>query len=146
MARPFRLEAVLSHRRYQEDTARRRLAEAARELNDARSALARQKQVRRDYRQTLRWKQSGSGSASEIQMYTRYLGRLDAEIHSQQQVVDTLARTKEAKRRDLLTCAKDRKAIEKLKERHFAEVARLERDREQKILGEVAISRYQRRT
>ena len=144
MAGSFKLEAVLQHRRYREDSARQRLAEAARALSAARRDLAQQEKVHAEYGRALRLKQSSNGSVPELLMYTRYLARLAADIQGQRQVVHGHVQEKETRRRELMACAKDRKAIEKLKERHLAEMDRQERDHEQKLLNDVAISRYQR--
>jgi flagellar FliJ protein len=145
MARPFQLEAVLTHRGYRVDTARQRLADAARELGAARQVLQAQEHERAEYRRALRLKQNASGSVQEILIYTRYLNRLDGEINCQRQVVKDLYGKKEALRRELMTRLKERKVIERLKERHLAEVEEKARVREQKMLSDVAISRYQRR-
>ena len=145
MGRPFKLEAVLDHRQYREDSARQRLAEAARTHSAARTVLRRQEKIQHEYGRALRLKQNGSGCAVEILLYARYLARLEDEIQDQRQVVRGHAREKEKRRRELMACVKDRKAIEKLKERHLAEMDRQERDREQKLLSDIAISRYQRR-
>lgn len=144
MGRSFKLETVLNHRQYREDSARQRLAEAARALSAARGVLRQQEKIRHEYGRALRLKQNDGGSAMEILLYRRYLARLEDEIQDQRQVVQGHAREKEKRRRELMACAKDRKAIEKLKERHLAEMERQERDREQKLLSDVAISRYQR--
>lgn len=145
MARPFKLEAVLTHRRYREDTARQRLAAAARELSAAREKLAQQEKVRQEYRQALRLKQENSGSVAELMMYTRYLGRLDEAIEGQRRTVKDCAAAKEALRRELMIRLKERKVIERLKERHQAEEEKSDRDREQKMMAEIAVNRYQRR-
>lgn len=145
MSRPFKLQAVLNHRRHREDTARRHFAEAAHRLDRAQRALAQQEKIRSEYRRAMRQKQDDSGSAMEILMYTRYLGRLDSEIRAQRKIVTDLVRDKEKLRRELMTSLKDRKIMEKLEERHRADEEKKARDLEQKMLSDVAISRYQRR-
>ena len=145
MAQPFKLEAVLTHRRYREDTARQRLADAVRKLEAERQILQGQEDLRTDYRRTLRWKQSHSGSIMEVQIYTRYLNRLDREIDRQRQVVRDLTKKKEGLRQELMMRLKERKVIERLKERQLAEAEQRVRIQEQKVLSDVAISRYQRR-
>jgi hypothetical protein len=44
-----------------------------------------------------------------------------------------------------MTALKDRKVIEKLKERYLADEEKKERDMEQKLVNDVAISRFQRK-
>jgi flagellar export protein FliJ len=64
---------------------------------------------------------------------------------NKQHTVLTLATDKEKKRKALMTALKDRKVIEKLKERYLADEDKKERDMEQKLINDVAISRYQRK-
>ena len=117
MARPFKLEAVLTHRQHQEESARRVFADAAREWNRARQALADMEKVRAQYRRALWRKQDSNGSARELFLYTPYLALLGRVIGAQAHTVQTLATDKEKKRKALMTALKDRKMIEKLKER-----------------------------
>lgn len=145
MARPFKLEAVLTHRQHQEESARKVFADAARELNRARQVLMDMEKVRTQYRRAMRLKQDNNGSAMELILYTRYLARLASEIDEQQHTIETLAADKEEKRKMLMTALKDRKVIEKLKERYLADEEKKERDMEQKLVNDVAISRFQRK-
>jgi flagellar FliJ protein len=145
VARPFKLEAVLTHRQHQEESARKVFADAARELSVARQAMADMEKVRTQYRRAMRLKQDHNGSAMELVLYTRYLARLDKEIDEQRHAVQALATDKEKKRKALMTALKDRKVIEKLKERYLTVEEKKERDMEQKLTNDVAISRYQRK-
>jgi flagellar FliJ protein len=145
VARPFKLEAVLTHRQHQEESARKVFADAARELNRARQVLMDMEKVRAQYRRAMRLKQDNNGSAMELILYTRYLARLASEIDEQQHTIETLAADKEEKRMTLMTALKDRKVIEKLKERYLADEEKKERDMEQKLVNDVAISRFQRK-
>ena len=145
MAGPFKLEAVLTHRQHQEESARKVFADAARELSRARQVLTDMERVRAQYRRAMRLKQDNNGSAMELVLYTRYLARLASEIDEQQQTIETLSADKEEKRMTLMTALKDRKVIEKLKERYLADEEKKERDMEQKLVNDVAISRYQRK-
>ncbi|MCB2169953.1 MAG: flagellar export protein FliJ [Deltaproteobacteria bacterium] len=145
MARPFKLEAVLTHRQHQEESARKVFADAARELSRARQVLTDMEKVRAQYRRAMRLKQDNNGSAMEFILYTRYLARLASEINEQQHTIETLAANKEEKRMVLMTALKDRKVIEKLKERYLADEEKKERDMEQKLVNDVAISRFQRK-
>jgi len=144
VGRAFKFEAVLNQRQYREDTARKVFAVAARELGRAQQVLAEMENDRDQCRRDLRRKQEKGGFAMEIILYARYLGRLDVEIKDQQDRVARMAEEKEKKRQELMTTLKDRKVIEKLKARHLADTEKKERDLEQKLLNEAAISRYQR--
>lgn len=145
LTRSFKFEAVLNHRQHLEETARKIFADAIRELRQAESVLSHMENKQAQYRHAMRLKQDNSDSAMELILYSRYLTRLDVEIHEQKEIIDTLVNDKEDKRRALMITLKDRKAIEKLKERHVADAEKSARDSEQKLLNDVAISRYQRR-
>lgn len=145
MGRAFKFEAVLNQRQYREESARKVFAAAARELGRAQKVLDEMENNRERCRRDLRHKQEGGGYAMEMVLYARYLGRIDSEIKDQQEKIDRLAEEKEKKRRELMTTLKDRKVIEKLKERHLADMEKKERDLEQKLLNDAAISRYQRK-
>lgn len=144
MARPFKLEAVLRHRRHREEAARKVYADAVRELRRQQNALSDMEKTRRLYRETLRAKQENGGATMEFLLYTRYLARLDAEITTQQEIVRRQRQDKEKKRQALMTTLKDRKVMEKLKEHHLSQLGKEERAAEQKLLNDAAISRYQR--
>lgn len=145
LSRPFKLQAVLNQRQHREESARIILADAARELRRAQKALSDMENIRAQYGRAMRLKQDNNESAMELILYTRYLGRLDSEICEQRQLIDTLVKDKEDKRCALMATLKDRKVIEKLKERYLADMEKKERDVEQKLLNDVAISRYQRK-
>lgn len=146
MGRPFKLQAVLNQRQHREECARKVFAEATRELNRAETALADIERTRARYQQTMRLKQENSASAMEIILYTRYLGRLDKEIDAHRRVIEKLTVEKENKRLALMATLKDRKVMEKLKERYIADREQKERDLEQKLMNEAAISRYRRKS
>jgi len=145
LGRAFKFEAVLNQRQHREESARKVFAAAARELGKAQQVLAEMENNRDQCRRDLRHKQEKGGYAMEIILYARYLGRLDLEIKDQQDRVAGMAEEKEKKRQELMTTLKDRKVIEKLKERHLADLEKKERDLEQKLLNDAAISRYQRK-
>jgi flagellar FliJ protein len=145
VGRPFKLEAVLNQRLHREESARKIFADAVRELSRSQKTLSEMEKTRAQYQRAMRLKQDNSDSAMELILYTRYLGRLDSEIHDHQQVIDRLAKDKEDKHAALIATLKDRKIIEKLKERYLADADKKERAIEQKLLNDVAISRYQRK-
>ena len=142
MARPFKLEAVLNHRRHREEAARKRYADAVRQLRQQQEQLTDIQMTRQKCRQDLRGQQRSGVAATQIIMYMHYLARLDTEIQAQDKVVQTHRREKEKQRQALLAALKDRKVIEKLKEHHLSQLEVEEREREQKLLNDVAITRY----
>lgn len=144
MARPFKLEVVLNHRQHREEAARKRYADAVRRLRQQQDHLAAMHVTRQMYRQDLRRQQLSGEAAAEILLYMHYLTRLDTEIQAQEKVVQTYRREKEKQRQTLMAALKDRKVIEKLKEHHLSQLEAEERGREQKLLNDVAITRYQR--
>ena len=144
MTRPFKLEAVLNHRRHREEAARKRYADAVRQLRQQQEQLTAIQMTRQKCLQDLRSQQRSGAAAAQMLMYTHYLTRLDTEIQAQDKVVQAHRQKKEKQRQALMAALKDRKVIEKLKERHLRQLEVEERGREQKLLNDVAITRYQR--
>lgn len=143
MGKRFKLESVLNHRRYLEDRAQSLFAESSRRWNEARRGLDGLRQNRSQYAGELKNKIHADATADDLLRYHRFLGRLDSEIKAQKVVVEELAADREDKRSRLMEALKDRKAIEKLKERYLEKEARRDHVQEQKVLNDAALHRFQ---
>lgn len=140
----FRLETVLQHRRHIEETCQRELAAALAELADEKTSLARLEASRDRYRQELQQKLKSSVTASEMLLFQRYLDRLSLDIASQKIKADAAAQLSEKKRTELIAALKNRKVLEKLKEKQTAAAARTALKQEQGLINEVAVTRHVR--
>ena len=114
----FKLEALLNHRRYQEEVLQKDLAASKKELMDEQVKLRKQKDAKRQCVRDLNQKQQSSKSAADILSYFLYLDRLSEEINRQQKRVISAEQRFIAVRSDLIAAMKKRKTLEKLKENH----------------------------
>jgi flagellar FliJ protein len=139
----FKLETLLSIRRRREDAAKIVLSQARGRLKAARDFLDELRE-----RQTAAWaefrakQERGEIIVLEFQSWYRFLDLLRKEINRQEEVVEQLAREMLLALRALEKAMKERKAVEKLRERRFDQY-RLELQlEEQKAFDEIAIARY----
>ena len=143
MAKRFKLESVLNHRKHLEDSAQINFAESSRRWDQARRVLEDLRQNRSQYERELKIKMGAEATADELQRYHHYLGRLDREIEAQRGRVENLAAEREDKRAQLMEALQNRKVIEKLKARFLESEARRGQVQEQKHLNEAALHRFQ---
>ncbi len=146
MAERFKLETVLKHRKHLEEKAQQVFAKSSRRWDRARQALEVLTHNRQQYQQELNRKMREDAAAGELILYHRYLNRLAREIEAQDALVEELAAQKEEHRAQLVVALKDRKIIERLKERFLESEARKTREGEQKQINEAAVNRYKTRS
>lgn len=140
----FRLQKLLEIRRLKEDLQRQELARARQALDREKANLAELKGVQAEAIDELRAAFEGVLDVDRIASYHRYLGLLAHHIGDRQAAVGRLAREEAAKRAAVIAARRERKIVEKLKERAYAryrdEVAHME----QAFLDEVGTIRYAR--
>lgn len=141
----FKLETLLEIRRRKEEEASILLLQARNRLNEAKQVLTKlctqQKELWSEFRLK---QQAGELVVIEYQMWHRFFAFLKKEIENQQVVVEGLTKEAVAALKELEIALKNRKAVEKLKERRLEEYRLAVQAEEQKILDEIAITRYQR--
>lgn len=141
----FSLQRVLDARKHKEDLRKRQLAAAKQEELEERERLSFLEQQSQELRSELGCHVGRVVRASEMAMYYSYSQQLDRVIAQQQQAVTQAAQKVHEKREELLASAKEKKALEKLKEkmkdRHAVEIGR----EEQAQLDEAAARLYARR-
>jgi len=140
----FTLEPVLNHRKYIEEILQRELGVYEKLLNDERKKLRAYKRVKIRFTQELREKQRDGISISENLLYSQFLDRILEDVDKQTEKVWAMEGEFDQKRDGLINAVKNRKTLDKLKERevktHDQELAKNERD----FLNEVAIARFSR--
>lgn len=127
----FSLQPVLDHRERIEDEKQQVVAKRKRALDEAEAELQRLNEEYRASASGLRLKHRGM-TAEELRLYYAHLQFLDRCIVSQIDVVAERRVALDGARSDLLEASKDRKVVEKLKERrheaHVAEAHRVEQN------------------
>ena len=146
MPKPFRLQALLEHRRQQEQQQMLVLAERDAErlrACDVLDTLREAEAAQLHHLDTL----SGATriDAEEQRDAVSYLARIETSIVVQREVIaDAEARVQES--RDLLVeILKDKRSLERLHEQHVTETEREEGRREARAVDEITSARYTRR-
>jgi len=141
----FKLEALLNHRRHQEEVHQKELAEVNRKLIYEQKKLRTKKKEKRRYLHKLQEKQQKSTTVRDIVLYMNYLAKLSNEIEEQHHRVYTAGKKVEQTRAALLTIVKKRKILERLKQREWAIHQQKMKSDERKLMDEIASARHVRK-
>jgi flagellar FliJ protein len=138
----FKLQALLNHRRHQEEVCQKELAEAQRDLADAQKRLESIKKDKKDNIQKLQARQTERHNASNILIFINYIEQLSRDLDAQIQQVDHASQHVTEKRDNLIAIMKKRKTLEKLKEKQWLEYQQKMTQAERKFNDEVAATRH----
>ena len=141
----FTLEALLNHRRHQEEVCQKQLAQTERQLADERRKLYRLKEDKRENTQKLQAKQKNHINVSVIILSVNYIRQLSKNIEKQTDCVREAARKVNQKRSELVMIVKKRKTLEKLKEKEQLAYQQIMLQNERKLMDEVASIRHARK-
>jgi flagellar FliJ protein len=140
----FKLQALLNHRRHQEEVCQKELAEAQRDLSDAQRKLENIKKDKGDNIQKLQARQTERHNASKILIFINYIEQLSRDLDTQAQQVDHASQHVTEKRDNLIAIMKKRKTLEKLKEKQWLEYQQNMMKAERKFNDEIAATRHVR--
>ena len=138
----FKLQALLNHRRHQEEVCQKELAEAQRDLSDTQKKLKSIRKDKRDNIQKLQARQTERHNASNILIFINYIEQLSRDLDAQMQQVDHTSQHVTEKRDNLIAIMKKRKTLEKLKEKQWLEYQQKMMQAERKFNDEIAATRY----
>ena len=79
----FKLEALLNHRRHQEEACQKELTQVRRRLTDEREKLERKKKEKQESLEKLQVKKKVSTTVSDIMLYMNYIQQLSKDIEDQ---------------------------------------------------------------
>jgi flagellar FliJ protein len=137
----FSLEPVLDHRERIEDEKQLILAARQRELQEAEQELARLNGEFKRYSTTLR-EDHARLATEELRWHYAHLEFLDRCMTMQHAVILQRRTAVERARQDLVEASKDRKVMEKLKDKRFEEHRALQASFEQKELDDANNRRF----
>ena len=141
----FSLEPVLKYRKLLEEDLQRDFAVLKRKLFDERERLSNFKQVRDRFSGELQEKQVNSISVSDIVLYTDYLQQVTKEIEKQSEKILEAEKNVAQKREELVGAMKNRKMIDRLREKglkgHVQELAKKEQD----LMNEAAVNIFNKK-
>ena len=142
----FKLDALLKHRRHQEEVCQQQLAQAERHLVDERGKLRRLIKEKRDNTRKLQTRQKIQINVSLIILSINYLRQLSKNIEKQTACLRAATRTVNQKRTELVKAVKKRKTLEKLKEKEHLDYQRDLLQNERKLMDQVASIRHARKS
>jgi flagellar FliJ protein len=141
----FKLEALLNHRRHQEEVCQKELARAERKLAVEQGKLRQLKNDKRTRVRDLQAKQCVRFNAADIMLSVNYIQQLSQQIDVQNLGVRDAAKQVNHRRTDLIRIVKKRKILEKLKDQQLQAYSRKMRQDERKNMDEVASLRHVRK-
>ena len=141
----FTLQPLLNHRQSIEETLQKELSAFKRLLADEKKKLTDYERARNRFLVELQQKQRESITVSENLLYFNFLVRLDSDLDGQRDIVLDVERKFDRKRDDLIKAMKDRKTLDKLKEKRLKAYNYKLMKNEQDFLNEAAITIFNRK-
>jgi len=141
----FNLEPVLNHRRLVEETLQKDLAILKISLIDENERLITYEESRVQLLEELQQIQKEGTTTSDILLYLPFIEQVSKDIEKQKKRVLKLEKKVEQNLKDLLEAIKNKKALQKLKEKAFKTYNQKLIKNEQDFLNEVAVSQFNRR-
>ena len=111
----FKLEALLNHRRHQEEACQKELAQARRRLTDKREKLEQKKKEKQESLEKLQVKKKESKTVSDIMLYMNYIQQLSKDIEDQAMHVHKNIKLVDQKHHELISSMRKRKTLKNLK-------------------------------
>lgn len=144
MAYTFRLESVLNYRRNLEEVAQQQLAREQVVLDGYREELARLEAELVRFVEELEQRKQKAMVAPLYSLYMQAIDRKERDIARQQQVIAAQINAVEQARQALVERVKDRKVMEKARERDQEKYLRGVLQQEQKASDEQMVLRFHR--
>lgn len=140
----FNLQVLLDYRKRIEEGFQIELSLIQRELENARQALLSSQQEKTHYEEELAEREAREVNLQESILYRDYLRGIRKKIQEQRDRVATIKIEFDKKQEELLAATKNRKVLEKVKEKHAKEFMEELQKQERAFVDEVGIRRYQR--
>jgi len=141
----FKLEALLNHRRHQEEACQKELAQAQRKLSDERDKLDRKKRENQKNLEKLQTKKKESTTVSDIMLYMNYIDQLSKDIEVQAMRVHKTVKLVDHKRQELVSIMQKQKILKKLKYKEEQAYQQKLMQNERKVMDELALIRHARK-
>jgi flagellar export protein FliJ len=141
----FKLEALLTHRRHQEEAGQKELAQVQRKLSDEREKLDRKKKEKQESLERLQAKKKESTTVSDILLYMNYIQQLSKDIEDQAMRVHKTAKLVDQKRHELVSIMQKHKTLKKLKDKEQQAYHQKLMQNERKLMDELASIRHARK-
>jgi len=142
----FNLQPLLVQRKFIEKIRKKELAELERSLGEEKRMLKACRQRETAMLHEIEAKKLRKSTISELWIYSLSHTRLAADVEKQQQKVRDTEQLSLEKRNSLLEAMKNRKALDRLKEKQWREYCREEARNEQSFISEVAVQQFNRKS
>ena len=142
----FNLQPVLNHRQFIEDSLQKEYAHLKSRLAKQHDRLVRLEHKQQHLTEELHHKQHQGTTSSALLLYVDFLDQLHVDIKQLAEKITGLENQTALKRAELLAAMKNRKALEKLKEKKVSEHMAILAKAEQAFLDEIGINRHGRET
>ncbi|NOQ50774.1 MAG: flagellar export protein FliJ [Desulfuromonadaceae bacterium] len=139
MTKKFKLQSVLNYRQSLEDRAQQLLMTSLQHRSTLEKALGQQRNALRQHDAELKRRQQEGLTIAEIDLFEsqiQHCCRMSADL---QQQLQRLERQIVSEREELLSCARDRQVMEKLKEKQDAEYRQELSRKERAMLDEIGL-------
>ncbi|HOQ06578.1 MAG TPA: flagellar export protein FliJ [Clostridiales bacterium] len=137
----FKMQSVLNIRKQKEDSIKNELADAMRKLEAEKRKLAeledRLENTVREFNEKTK-----KSTVHELIEFNEYLSVLNSRIRSQKENVNIAAQYVDKVREELVKAMKDRKILEKLKDRQYEQFLMEQKKLEQKTNDEIVSYNY----
>jgi len=140
----FKLEALLNHRRHQEEACQKELAQARRRLSNERGELDRKKKDKQESLEKLQTKKKESTTVCGIMLYINYLQQLSKDIEDQALRVHRAVKLVDQKRHELISIMQKRKTLKTIKHKEKQAYQQKLMQDERKSMDELASIRHAR--
>lgn len=134
----FDMHQVLNYRTELEKVCKQEFATAKQDLDVASEEFAKQKLETERLSEEFCQRQQQIDSIVEMQLYAAFFARKRDELKCQQERVENLDRVLEDRRQELLHATKEKKAMERLKEKQDAAFRKEQAHKEGLLLDEIA--------
>ena len=139
----FNLQVLLDYRKRIEEGLQIELSLIQRELENAKQALLSSRQEKAHYEEELAEREAREVNLQESILYRDYLKGVRRKIKEQSDRVSTVKIEFDKKQEELLAATKNRKVLEKVKEKHAREFLQEVQKQERAFVDEVGIRRFQ---
>ena len=140
----FKLEPLLQHRRHIEETYQRELAKTLQTLKDEKETLAELISTRDQVKRNLEQRLTENINAAELFHFNKYLDRLSSDISLQNKRIADVEDEVEQYRLKLTEAVKNRKIMDKLKDKQLSAEFEKNQKNERNFMNEIAINRHLR--
>jgi len=136
----FRLQNVMDLKEKREDEAKRNYATALGEFQTEKDKLS--SLVQKLILFNVEFEDKISKNPENISYYYQYREKLNEDIHKQRHVLDQVSQKLENAKKQLMDVRKERKKIEKIKEKDFEKYIETAKKIEQNFIDEIATEKF----